>query len=1321
MAYKFQVGSSKLSGSITLTNILSSSAQISASAYFGDGSGLSGIAASNAAVTDKDDDTEYSIVAVAASGDSVTLVTDDTALTKATFNPSVGRLTLPGSVTTNALTASSGLMVGTTAVTATGTELNYVDVAAIGTVEASKAVVVDANKDATGFRNVTGTTISGSTVAASTKLQIGSAEITEAEFELIDGITGGTVTASKAVVVDSEKDIGTFRDVTGSALSFTGGESALLALDIGGGYGSTGVTISSAGVIQADSTITGSAIQAGNYVSGSTLQASQRFVIGSADINESDLEQIDGITAGTAAASKAVVLDSAKNIGTIGQLSASVISGSAIYGDGSNLSGIAADHIDVTAGSSTEPSPILFAASGSVGTTSVQPLGLQPAGNSAQQFTFNPGNGNLFVPGNVEAGSGGALVIGNASLVEADMEQLDGITAGTGAASKALVLNSAADVTAGLRDLTGSAIAFASADFGGGFGSTGISIASDGDLSSDATVLASTISGSTLHSSYLFQIGSTQMTENEFSRLDSLTAGTVSASKVVVVDANKDISTFRNLTGTQLSGSQIIGSTSVLAPTISGSTVAASTHLKIGNAELTETEFEYLDGITAGAAAANKAVVLNSAADVNSGLRNVTGSALEFEGGTSGLLAVDIGGGYGSTGVTISSAGVIQADSTITGSAIEGAAYVSGSKLFASTQLGIAGVPVYGDGSNITGIASDSLLTATQTSNATYYFPFVDSSTGQSGEDVYIHDALSINPSSSIATIAQTRAALHSDPASLFGSSSVGSVWTGTGGNLGFQIGMKGLPDISPTDVTPGGLQNQIQSGFMNFGAGNFPVLRLAAGTDENANATVVLSGSMAGAAGANQFGHGVYIASTMKANKLATFAKGLVIESSENVDIVGPDDNFNISGSSMAISVDSQNGGSNSIMCEGGALFGHEGSGVADVKIFGGTSGQAGTISGSGNLYIHGEATIKGNTVIGDDNSSDTLIANVASATIHGATTINGFGTVANGLYVYGSSGSFGAALDVAGNLAVGGGYGSTGVTINSNGVIQADNTITASVLNAAQSVSGTLLLASQAMVLQQQGHIYFNGNNSSAKISSNGANTLNLAGSSIVGNADFVPDTSLASNLGSATKIFGRAYVAQITASAGITASGSVLVADGYDLAFGGDNNITFTSATTGNSGLKLADNLASAFNIHQGGNSYLKFVTTNSEEAVRADKDLQVGSTADGAQPMLDLFGGIGYGGQWTPTKNVTLTDVAYSHYLMSGTGSTKLTVTLPSAETGYAAVFKRHPSMTASCGIAAASGENIDGSTDELLLQTAGASVMLLASGSSWFIY
>ncbi len=90
--------------------------------------------------------------------------------------------------------------------------------------------------------------ITSSGIVTATGFTIGSAAINETELETIDGITAGTVAASKAVVVDSNKDIGSFRNIT-----------------------ATGATTSGT------------------------------FVIGDADINEADLEQIDGLTAGTVA------------------------------------------------------------------------------------------------------------------------------------------------------------------------------------------------------------------------------------------------------------------------------------------------------------------------------------------------------------------------------------------------------------------------------------------------------------------------------------------------------------------------------------------------------------------------------------------------------------------------------------------------------------------------------------------------------------------------------------------------------------------------------------------------------------------------------------------------------------------------------------------------------------------------------------------------------------------------------------------------------------------------------------------------------------
>jgi hypothetical protein len=63
---------------------------------------------------------------------------------------------------------------------------------------------------------IDGTAIGGAVPAAGafTSLTVGDAAISEAELEMLDGITAGTVAASKAVVVDANKDIASFRNIT---------------------------------------------------------------------------------------------------------------------------------------------------------------------------------------------------------------------------------------------------------------------------------------------------------------------------------------------------------------------------------------------------------------------------------------------------------------------------------------------------------------------------------------------------------------------------------------------------------------------------------------------------------------------------------------------------------------------------------------------------------------------------------------------------------------------------------------------------------------------------------------------------------------------------------------------------------------------------------------------------------------------------------------------------------------------------------------------------------------------------------------------------
>ena len=175
-------------------------------------------------------------------------------------------------------------------------------------------------------------------------LTIGSAVINEAELETIDGVTAGTVAASKAVVVDSNKDIGSFRNLTLT------GELDAATLDISGNADIDGTTNLDAvdidGAVQIDATVTVGANDQGYDVIfyGDAASANMtwdtsaddlilsgaaglivpegQLTLGSTALSATaaELNVLDGVTAGTVAASKGVVVDANKDISSFRNL-----------------------------------------------------------------------------------------------------------------------------------------------------------------------------------------------------------------------------------------------------------------------------------------------------------------------------------------------------------------------------------------------------------------------------------------------------------------------------------------------------------------------------------------------------------------------------------------------------------------------------------------------------------------------------------------------------------------------------------------------------------------------------------------------------------------------------------------------------------------------------------------------------------------------------------------------------------------------------------------------------------------------------------------
>ena len=262
-------------------------------------------------------------------------------------------------------------------------DLEKLDGITNGTVAADKAVVVDSNKDASGFRHVTST----GNVTAGGSFIIGSADMDETDLEKLDGITNGTVAANKAVVVDGNKDASGFRNVT----------------------------------------------------------AEGSFIIGSADMDETDLEKLDGITNGTAAASKAVVLDASKDVTGIRDMGMRTASGSgdvtflgsAVLGQNVDLGG------DLTAGTITMTG-FTVDADGDTALKSLLVDDSSTIGCDSDTDLMSLADGALTVNGTLSADT--SFTLDAVSVNATELGFIDGVTAGTAAASKALVLDASKNI-----------------------------------------------------------------------------------------------------------------------------------------------------------------------------------------------------------------------------------------------------------------------------------------------------------------------------------------------------------------------------------------------------------------------------------------------------------------------------------------------------------------------------------------------------------------------------------------------------------------------------------------------------------------------------------------------------------------------------------------------------------------------------------------------------------------------------------------------------------------------------------------------------------
>jgi hypothetical protein len=559
---------------------------------------------------------------------------------------------------------TNNLTVNGTLVTATAIELNYTDITTAGTVQASKAVIVDINKDVAGFRNLTTEgniniyNYNGTTIGL--KLAGNLVTSSAAEINTLAGVTTGTVTASKALVVDSNKDLSALNNLDiDSNLNIVNHDGSTTGLELAGTLvtstaseintlaGVTAGTVTASKALVVDSnrdlasvrnlTSSGS-IDISNYNGTTTgLKLAGTLVTSSA----SEINTLSGVTAGTVTASKALVVDSNKDLSSLRNLT--------VAGTVSGVTTLTTDNITLGSTAITATGAEINKLAGvTPGTASTnKTLVLNSSGNISGINSIS--TTSLIVNG-VTISSGGGGSIGP--------DYTTGVTPGIANANSSLVLNADKEITG---------IVLLSSTTLGGTLSTAAqpNITSVGSLSGLTT--AGLILGATTITatgSEINKLAGVTATTSEINKLAGVTAGTVTASKALIVDANKDLSSLRNLTidgtldgVTTLTATTVAGTLSTAAqPNITslgslsglttvgitlGSTAITATGNeinKLAGVTASTSEINTLAGVTAGTVAVSKALIVDSNKDLAS-LRNLTATGTVSANALTGTLS----------------------------------------------------------------------------------------------------------------------------------------------------------------------------------------------------------------------------------------------------------------------------------------------------------------------------------------------------------------------------------------------------------------------------------------------------------------------------------------------------------------------------------------------------------------------------------------------------------------------------------------------------------------------------------------------------------
>jgi len=546
-----------------------------------------------------------------------------------------------------------GLKLGGTLVTATAAKLNYVDTTP-GTASATKALIVDSNLDITGINSLSAASLTGELqTAAQPKItSIGTLSGLTLDGSLL-GLTDlsiNTTTSGRTVVINS--DVGNclqlcYDTTSGSptnyidflvsgagdlSLSPSGGNvditthnGSTLGLKLGG----TLVTATAAQINYLQGTTLGSAASGKALIFDSsrnidninnltatnltgTLQTAAQPNINSVNVlnianhngstiglklnnvlvsaTATELNYVD-TTAGAAEASKALILDASKDISGINSLGAASLTGELQTASQPKITSVAV--LDITGHDGTTQG--LKLGGTLITATGAQINGIFSGGSGGGTFGDLTVSNDLTLSGH--DGSTSGLILGS-TLVTATGAQLNynTVTPGTAAASKALVLDASLDI-AGINSLSAAEL-------------TGeLQTAAQPKITSVGTLTSITTSGS-------LTMGTTTISEAEIGVLDTVTPGTATASKALVLDSSLDIAGINSLSATELTGELQTAAQPKITSTGTLTSITTSGDLTLGATTISEADIGVLDGVTPGTATASKALVLDANKDI---------------------------------------------------------------------------------------------------------------------------------------------------------------------------------------------------------------------------------------------------------------------------------------------------------------------------------------------------------------------------------------------------------------------------------------------------------------------------------------------------------------------------------------------------------------------------------------------------------------------------------------------------------------------------------------------------------------------------------